>query len=62
MSKRSLLLLAATVLIAGSIFALRMAVHVYTHHEHVDVFHLVVGTIGAALAVYLVRQSLPRRR
>ena len=58
---KALPLVGAVILLAGSIFALNMAFHLYTDHERLDVFHLVVGTLSAVLAVLLVRRALPRR-
>lgn len=56
-----MLLVAAAILVAGSVFALRMAVHLYIDHEHVDVFHFLVGTLAAVSALVLLLRSFPRR-
>jgi len=47
----------AVTLLAGSIFALYMALHLYVDHQRVDVFHLLVGTLTAVLAVLLFRRA-----
>lgn len=60
-SRRTLSLIAAAVLVAGSVFALRMAQHLYANHEQVDVFHIVVGTLGVVLALLLLRRNVWRR-
>ncbi len=51
----------AVILLAGSIFALNIVFHLYTDHEHLDVFHLIVGTLSAVLALLLMRRALPTR-
>lgn len=51
----------AAILLAGSLFALNIAFHLYTDHQRLDVFHLIVGTLSAVLAVLLVRRAWPRR-
>ena len=45
---RQLLLVGAALAFVASIFIMRIVVHGYTDHGHLDVFHLVVG-IGLAM-------------
>ena len=59
---RGLLSLAATVAFVGSILLMRVVVHGYIDHGHLDLFHLAVA-IGAGVAgmFFLARVFAARR-
>lgn len=50
---RLLLLAGAALTFVGSIFLMRIVLHGFTDHGHVDVFHLIVA-IGAAFVGVLL--------
>lgn len=58
---RGLQSLGGVLAVIASIWLLRIVLHAYTDHGHVDVFHLVVGIGSAVVGVILVRRSLVRR-
>ena len=47
----------AVLALVVSVFLLRIVVHGYTHHDHLDVFHLVVGIGSAVAGLLLMRRS-----
>lgn len=51
----------ALLVLVVSILLLRIVLHSYTDHGHLDVFHLVVGFGLAVASLLLVRHSLLRR-
>lgn len=57
---RTLLLLGATLAVVASILVLRIVIHGYTDHGHLDVFHLIVAVIAAAAGVLLLLRGLRR--
>lgn len=44
--------------VVASLWLLRVVVHAYTDHAHLDVFHLVVGLTAAAAGGLILRRSL----
>lgn len=54
--------LGALLLLLGSAFALRLVYHSYTHHDNLDVFHVIVGISTALLAVALLWRARTGRR
>ena len=58
---RGLLSLAAAVAFVGSILLMRIVVHGYTEHGHLDLFHLAVA-IGAGVAgMFLIARVFAAR-
>ncbi|MCA1788779.1 MAG: hypothetical protein LC667_02665 [Thioalkalivibrio sp.] len=53
--------LGAVLALAATVFALRIVLHGYTGHGHLDVFHLVVGLGSAALALVFAWRALAHR-
>ena len=58
---RHLLLGAAALTFVASIFVLRIVIHLYRDHGHLDLFHLAIG-IGSALIGVLLFVRLLRMR
>lgn len=58
---RQLLLVGAALAFVASIFLMRIVLHEYTGHGHLDVFHLLValgaGGLGIALALRALRRG-----
>ena len=53
---RGVQLLGAVVALVASVFVLRIVVHLYADHGHLDVFHLFVGMASACVGVLLIRR------
>ena len=53
--------LGAVLALVATVFVLRIVLHGYTDHGHLDVFHLVVGLASAALALVLSWRALAPR-
>lgn len=51
----------ALLALVASVLLLRIVLHGYTDHGHLDVFHLLVGIGSAVAGLLLARRSLPRR-
>jgi hypothetical protein len=58
---KQLLLLGAALTFVASVFLMRIVLHGYTQHGHLDVFHLVVA-IAAAFAGVLLLLRMRRLR
>ncbi|MQA91828.1 MAG: hypothetical protein GEU90_16665 [Gemmatimonas sp.] len=58
---RVLQLFGATVGFIASIFLLRVVLHGYTEHAHLDLFHLTVGTASGFIALIFLRRALSSR-
>lgn len=59
---RPVLAAGAALAIAASIFLLRIVLHAYTDHGHLDVFHLIVAIGSASIGVLLLLRVFRRRR
>jgi len=53
--------LAGLLAVLASIWLLRVVLHTYTDHEHVDFFHLFVALGSAAVGFFFLRRALSRR-
>ncbi|HEX2168028.1 MAG TPA: hypothetical protein VHG09_12415 [Longimicrobiales bacterium] len=51
----------AALTIVASIFLLRIVVHGYTDHGHLDVFHLIIAVAAASIGVLLLLRAFRRR-
>ena len=51
---RGLLALAAAAAFVGSILLMRIVVHGYTDHGHLDLFHLVVAVVAGVAGMFLL--------
>ena len=58
---KGLLLVGAVICLVASIFVLRIVLHAYTDHDHIDVFHLAVGIAAAVAGLLLLRRAYPSR-
>jgi hypothetical protein len=58
---KALPIVGALLAFSASIFVLRIVLHGYTHHDNLDVFHLIVGVASALLALGFTWRALPHR-
>jgi hypothetical protein len=58
---RGVQLLGAVVALVVSVLLLRIVVHLYADHGHVDVFHLFIAMAAACAGVLLIRRALLTR-
>lgn len=56
-----LALLAVSVLaLVASVLLLRLVLHLYNDHGHLDVFHLLMATVAAGAGLLMLRRSFSR--
>jgi hypothetical protein len=58
---RHLMLGAAALTFVASFFVMRIVIHSYTDHGHLDLFHLIVGIVSALIGVFLFLRVLRMR-
>ena len=58
---RGVQLVGAVVALVASVFVLRIVVHLYADHGHLDVFHLFVAMASACVGVFLIRRAFLTR-
>ena len=59
---RGLLSLAAAVAFVGSILLMRVVVHGYSDHGHLDLFHLGVAIAAGAAGIFFLARVFAERR
>lgn len=59
---RGLLSLAATAAFVGSILLMRIVVHGYADHGHLDLFHLVVAIAAGVAGMFFLARVFANRR
>jgi uncharacterized membrane protein YfcA len=58
---RHLLLGAAALTFVASFFVMRIVIHLYREHGHLDLFHLIIGVAAALIGVVLFVRVLRMR-